>query len=279
LTADLPDWLTKGEIAKDANPWEPPELPYPLTPEGLTPTMQAAMPDAMKASFIEAFNWMCDFGLDPEDAYDPALGLVCRVGGWCQSRDGSWVRSVWEGLPAETEMEKAGRMFSAKNLAMMKACRKSMGDACDAMDGMIGMGEPSDGEMEKTGSILKTDDEKRLVYAWASVVKTGGKVVTDSQGDRISFDELHKAAQRFTKTARVMKVEHQGPQVGEWVYSMVIDDDVAKSLGMPKNGPRGLLLAGRLDTTPEGEAAWQGIKSGDYNDLSIGGSALRRAAT
>ena len=40
------------------------------------------------------------------------------------------------------------------------------------------------------GAILKTDDEQRMVYGWASVVTEKGEPVVDRQGDVIEPDTL-----------------------------------------------------------------------------------------
>ena len=54
-----------------------------------------------------------------------------------------------------------------------------------------------------TGQILKTDEEQRMVYGWASVVTEKGEPVIDRQGDIIEPDTLVRAVNKFMEHVRV----------------------------------------------------------------------------
>lgn len=118
--------------------------------------------------------------------------------------------------------------------------------------------------------ITKVDDEKRIVYGWASVIEKDGQVVVDSQGDIIAADDLVKAAHDFITTSRTAKAMHQGDQVGEFVESMVFTHDVQKALGIDLKKV-GWFVGFKVND----DETWQGVKSGKYKMLSIGGSGKR----
>lgn len=79
--------------------------------------------------------------------------------------------------------------------------------------------------------IEKATKTGRYVAGWLSVVEKDGKVIEDTQEDRISLDELRKGVHKYMRGSRVIKKQHSGDQIGEMVEVLVIDDDVAKALG------------------------------------------------
>ena len=70
-------------------------------------------------------------------------------------------------------------------------------------------------------TIAKIDEEKQIVYGWASVVEKNGDAVVDQQGDIISIDEIEKAAHRFLTDCRVAGDSHIVKGVGYLVESVV----------------------------------------------------------
>ena len=76
--------------------------------------------------------------------------------------------------------------------------------------------------MEIKGTIVKRDDDKFLVYGWASVANDkDGNPVVDSQGDIISIQELEKAAFGFVRFNGTGAAMHQVMGVGTVVESIV----------------------------------------------------------
>ena len=281
LTDTLPDWLT-GKVGK-SSPGEV-ELPYPLTPEGLTPAMRATMPEPMQSAFIEVYNCLCGVGVEEERAMSRAMDTVRWDLGWCQAQDGSYYRMVPEGAPlgegdmmeAEDmgEMGKAGRVLSGTNEAKLRAAAEAILSVLDAAAPKA----PAE-DVGKAGAILKIDEAQRTVTGWASVVvDAAGRAVVDLQGDVIDQADLRKAMIDYMADSRVVKVDHAGPRVGTTVELLTIDDDVAKMLGLTTK-IRGTVYTRRYDTTPEGEAAWQAQvlakKAGKTTMSSIGGTAQR----
>jgi len=118
--------------------------------------------------------------------------------------------------------------------------------------------------------ISKLNEDKQIVYGWASVIEDGGKPVVDSQGDVISVDDLTKAAHNFISTCRAAKALHDGEQIGEFVESLVFTHDIQKSLGIDL-GKVGWFVGFKVND-PE---VWKGVKAGRFKMLSIGGSGKR----
>ena len=121
-----------------------------------------------------------------------------------------------------------------------------------------------------TGSIFKVDEEKRLVYGFASVIKEDGEYVVDSHGDVIEESELLEAAHTFMSDFRSGNVMHEGNKVGEVVESVVFTEDLQKALGIELNKV-GWLIAYKVDDTK----VWKDVKGGKLSMFSIGGTAIK----
>ena len=120
------------------------------------------------------------------------------------------------------------------------------------------------------GKILKTDDEQRLVYGWASVVTENGEAVVDRQGDVIEADTLVKAVNEFMEHVRVGKAMHTGEQVGVVVHSLPITKEIGDSLGI-QSDREGWVVAYKVFD----DAVWDMVKSGELAAFSIGGRAIK----
>jgi hypothetical protein len=122
-----------------------------------------------------------------------------------------------------------------------------------------------------TFAFAKADNEGRYVRGWASVVSKDGQPVEDWQGDVIHIEDLRKAAHQFISDTRVAKAMHNGSPIGEVVESLIIDDEVAKSLGIADD-KRGWFVGMHVHS-PEIQAR---VKSGELSAFSIGGRGVRR---
>jgi len=128
-------------------------------------------------------------------------------------------------------------------------------------------------KMTKTnieGKILKTDDEQRMVYGWASVVTEKGEPVIDRQGDIIEADTLVKAVNEFMEHVRVGKAMHTGDQVGVVVHSLPITKEIGDALGI-QSDREGWVVAYKVFD----DAVWDMVKSGKLAAFSIGGRAMK----
>ena len=120
------------------------------------------------------------------------------------------------------------------------------------------------------GKILKTDDEQRMVYGWASVVTEKGVPVIDRQGDVIEADTLVKAVNNFMEHVRVGKAMHTGEQVGVVVHSLPITKEIGEALGI-QSDREGWVVAYKVYD----DAVWAMVKSGELAAFSIGGRATK----
>jgi len=127
-------------------------------------------------------------------------------------------------------------------------------------------------EMTKNieGKILKTDDEQRMVYGWASVITEDGEAVVDRQGDVIKAETLVTAVNEFMEHVRVGKAMHTGDQVGTVVHSLPITKEIGDSLGIQSNR-EGWIVAYKVFD----DEVWAMVKSGELAAFSIGGRAIK----
>lgn len=122
------------------------------------------------------------------------------------------------------------------------------------------------------GDIAKLDDEKRLVFGWASVIRKGDKQVTDLQGDVIPEEELEEAAYSYVLESRVGGEMHQRTQgVGKLVESLVFTEQKQKALGIDL-GKVGWWVGFKI----QDPKVWEKVKSGEYRMFSIHGRGERK---
>lgn len=129
--------------------------------------------------------------------------------------------------------------------------------------------------------ITKRDDEQRLVFGWLYVSKRAdGTDVVDHSGETISVETLEKAAYNFVLDARLGGVMHKkgadgNPRaVARLVECIAFTPEKRKALGIAEGSvPDGMWVGFKVDD----DEAWEGVKSGKYRMLSLGGKAVRRA--
>lgn len=118
--------------------------------------------------------------------------------------------------------------------------------------------------------IIKVDEEHRILYGWGSVTTFKGELVVDRQGDAIETETMHKAVNEFMKGVRIGKFMHDGESVGQIVHSFPITKDICAALGI-QSDMEGWITGFYV----EQDELWEAVKSGEYAELSIGGSAMR----
>lgn len=129
-----------------------------------------------------------------------------------------------------------------------------------------------------TGEVgfAKRDDERRVVYGWASIIKVAGEPVVDHQGDLIEEADLIDAAHDFVSKARrggVMHIQRDNGdtvEIGEVVESVLFTEDMQKSLGMDL-GKTGWFIGLKVSS----DEVWKMVKDGDLQAFSVGGSGMR----
>jgi Putative phage serine protease XkdF len=124
--------------------------------------------------------------------------------------------------------------------------------------------------------VEKIDEDKRLVFGWASVTTDDqGNVLVDKQGDRISdLWELEKAAYSYVVNSRDGGVNHAKRGVAELVESMVFTPEKLQKMGLPADAvPAGWWVGYRVSD----DDVWAGVKSGEYRMFSVHGTGTRKA--
>lgn len=125
-------------------------------------------------------------------------------------------------------------------------------------------------ETEQFGDVLKSSEEMRVVWGYASVISEAGVPVVDSQGDMIAEDVLVKSAHEFMRSHRRAKVLHAGEQVGEVVESLVLTTELQKSLGVDA-GRVGWVIAMHIAD----DDVWARVQKGELKAFSVGGRGVR----
>ena len=119
----------------------------------------------------------------------------------------------------------------------------------------------------------KSDEDRQLVFGWASVaVRVGGEVIEDYQEDIIEIAELEKAAYEYTAEFGTAGENHERGGVGTLVESVVFTKEKAAAMGIPPDIlPEGWWVGFHIQDTD----VWEKIKNGTYNMFSIEGEAER----
>jgi hypothetical protein len=126
-------------------------------------------------------------------------------------------------------------------------------------------------DFESRGEVTKMDDEKRIVYGYASVISKNGEPIVDRQGDIITAEELEKAASEFMLSSRIGKTMHFGEPTTTIIHSFPMTDEIKKAYQIESPYEAWLIAVKVHDDT-----TWNMVKSGELKDFSIGGKATRR---
>lgn len=143
----------------------------------------------------------------------------------------------------------------------------------------------SEEHFELEAKIAKVDEDNRIAFGLFSVMKIGGELVHDMEDDRVETHEIEKAAYEYVKESRDASVNHTELGVGDLIETMVFTKEKVEAL------KKALTAAGIPHTIEidgefwwgghyiKNDTVWKGVKSGDYESWSIGGSAHRKAAS
>ena len=128
---------------------------------------------------------------------------------------------------------------------------------------------------EKSFSVFKTDDDKRLVFGWASVSMTvDGEQLEDLQGDLIDPEDLEETAYEYVLKFRDTGEEHIPTmrKKGKLVESCMLTEEKQRAMGIPPGTvPVGWWIGFKIHD----DAAWARVKSGQYKSFSVEGRANR----
>lgn len=130
-------------------------------------------------------------------------------------------------------------------------------------------------QQDDSFTILKTEDDKRLVFGWASIsITVDGEQLEDRQKDIIDPEDLEEAAYEYVLNFRDTGEEHISTmrKKGKLVESCVFTAEKQKAIGIPEGTlPIGWWIGFKI----EDDAAWARVKNGTYKMFSIEGKANR----
>ncbi|MDE7298721.1 MAG: hypothetical protein K2N94_07815 [Lachnospiraceae bacterium] len=121
--------------------------------------------------------------------------------------------------------------------------------------------------------VMKSDDEKRLAFGWASVsMRVDGEVIEDWQQDIVEPEELERAAYEYVLLYREGGEMHERGGAAVLVESVVFTEEKMQAMGIPAGTlPVGWWIGFKvLD-----EEVWGKVKNGTYPMFSIEGEAER----
>jgi len=126
------------------------------------------------------------------------------------------------------------------------------------------------------GVIVKIDEDKRLVFGWASIIKdVAGKILLDRQDDFIDSDEeLEKAAYEYVLKSRDGGEMHIRKGVSTMIESVVLSEEKQRALGIPAGiVPIGWWVGFKVSDT----SVWNEVKKGGYIGFSVHGTGQRHS--
>lgn len=124
-------------------------------------------------------------------------------------------------------------------------------------------------------NIMKTDDEKRLIFGWANVAITAdGEQVVDHQNDMIDPEDLEEAVYSYVLNFRDGGEEHipKLRKKARMVESVMFTKEKMEAMGIPEGiVPEGWWIGFYVDD----DAAWEKVKNGTYQMFSVEGQGVR----
>lgn len=122
-------------------------------------------------------------------------------------------------------------------------------------------------------AIKKADEERHLAFGFAYISQDeAGHQTEDHSGDQLETGDLESAAYRFVELYREGGEMHERGGCAVLVESMVFTKEKQQALGIPDGTlPVGWWIGFKVTD----EDVWSKVKSGEYQMLSIEGTARR----
>ena len=132
----------------------------------------------------------------------------------------------------------------------------------------------ADPEKGQLFSVAKADEDRHMVFGWASVAALAdGTAVEDYQRDILDLDELEQAVYDYVLFFRDGGEMHQRRGIGVLVESVVFTPDKLEAMGIPEGTlPYGWWLGLKITD----DDVWAKVKDGTYSMFSIEGEAVRQ---
>lgn len=135
--------------------------------------------------------------------------------------------------------------------------------------GGIGDG-PNRVKIRKHVDIFKVDEDKRIVYGWASVIEKAGVAVCDWEEDVVEESEMEAAAHLYLKEGRGSSDSHERFGVAKLIASVPMTREVQKALGIDLD-----MVGWLIGFEVTDDAVWAKVKSREVRQFSIGGHGDR----
>ena len=136
-------------------------------------------------------------------------------------------------------------------------------------------------DFEAEGVFSKFDDDKRVAFGYASVVKHNGMPVVDKQGDYISAEDLEDAAYRYVLSSRVGGDMHRRTpddrphHTSDLIESTVFTEEKCLAMGMPAEVAKAMDGRWWIGMKVHDDEAWSEVKKGNRQGFSIHGRGKR----
>lgn len=245
-------------------------MPFASNAE-LPDNVRSVLPRAARSIWRATFNAAFDADPDEEGAIKRAWGAV-RNAGWEPGDDGQWIKKLKGGI-----VEKARtylRNMVIDEIALVdEGCnpgatilffKRFGGEGCTPKAGQT--------RFNKTVDIFKVDEDKRIVYGWATVIEKDGVPVSDWEEDVIEESQMEDAAHLYAKVARGSSEMHERLGIAEMVASVPMTRQVQKALGIDLN-----MVGWLIGFEVTDDDAWEKVKKHELRMFSIAGRGDRVA--
>lgn len=222
------------------------------------------------------------------DSFKPEIEAAARkayVGQyhqWYQSNAGNYGLE-YEFVPVQTRTRKSDGMDetmgiiekSTGDIVLDQKMHQDVEEMAGSIIDELKSAFPAVQKSDNNVSILKTDDDKRLVFGWASIsITVDGEQLEDRQQDMIDPEDLEEAAYEYVLNFRDTGEEHIPTmrKKGKLVESCVFTEEKQRAMGIPAGTiPIGWWIGFKI----EDDDAWERVKNGTYRMFSIEGKANR----
>jgi hypothetical protein len=119
-------------------------------------------------------------------------------------------------------------------------------------------------------AVFKIDQDRRMVWGWASVATRHGQPVVDLQQDVVGIEDLREAAHEFMGVRKLGRMHETLHGIGDVRESIVFDKALQDALGIDL-GMEGWFVGVHVTD----EDTWQRVRSGELRAFSVGGTGVR----
>ena len=201
---------------------------------------------------------------------------------WYKSNAGNYGLE-YEFIPVQTRTRKGDTMDelfeivgkSDGDIVLDRDMHEDIVEITDSIIADMKASFPGVQKSDDTFNIFKTDDDKKLVFGWASVsIGLDGEQIEDVQKDMIDPEDLEEAAYSYVLNFRDTGEEHIPTmrKKGKLVESCVFTKEKQQAMGIPD----GIVPVGWwVGFYIEDDKAWELVKNGTYTMFSIEGKASR----